>query len=183
MRTGKKVIRISFEKMVKFQNRKRLAFKITGPGRICYLHSIFSDATFVEIQREPYATIRSLMEVEFWSNKNKTLFWKGAYTAEEIEIANQYLNNPCLVAAIQYKKIRETIQMEAKNCNANYYSLSYEEFVAQPRAFIKKLLTVLKLKESRAIDRYLLLNKIHNRNKDSAAYFSEETRKKMLKLL
>src|ERR1051325_8864886 len=59
-------MRTFFAKMVKFQKRKRLALKITGPARIEYLMSIFPDAQFVYIQREPVATIRSWMEIH-WS--------------------------------------------------------------------------------------------------------------------
>src|SRR6476469_2221196 len=42
-----KYIRSFFARMVKYQKRKRLAFKITGPSRMEYMMSIFPDAVFV----------------------------------------------------------------------------------------------------------------------------------------
>jgi hypothetical protein len=56
-------IRSHLAKQVKYQGRKRLIMKFTGPARIEYLTSIFPDAIFVSIAREPIATVRSWLEV------------------------------------------------------------------------------------------------------------------------
>ncbi len=75
-------IRSLLAKQVKYQGRKRLIMKFTGPARLEYLSSIFPDAIFVNIVREPIATVRSWLEVGFWQTKGiNRLWWTGAYTA------------------------------------------------------------------------------------------------------
>ena len=77
-------IRKSLAKQVKYQGRKRLIMKFTGPARLEYLTSIFPDALIVNIMREPVATVRSWLEVGFWQTKGiNRLWWTGAYTADE----------------------------------------------------------------------------------------------------
>ncbi len=51
---------------VRWQRRKRFATKITGPGRIGFLHSIFPDARFVHVIRDGRAVANSLLNVAFW---------------------------------------------------------------------------------------------------------------------
>ena len=104
----KERIRNFFEKMVHYQNRKRLALKITGPGRIGYLKSIFPDAVFIEITREPFANIRSLLKVPFWKERGMyKLWWQGAYSEEEQKKALEWKDRPALITAMQYAKIRD----------------------------------------------------------------------------
>lgn len=50
-----------------WQGRPRLAHKFTGPGRIGYLQSLYPDARFIHLVRDPYAQIRSLLKVGFWN--------------------------------------------------------------------------------------------------------------------
>ena len=77
-------IRSFLAKQVKYQGRKRLIMKFTGPARLEYLQSIFPDAIFVNIVREPIATVRSWLEVGFWQTKGiNRLWWIGAYSPEE----------------------------------------------------------------------------------------------------
>ena len=179
----KREILSRFEKIVRLQHRKRLAFKLTGPGRIGYLNSIFPNAIFIEITREPFATIRSLMKVPFWSDKNDRLYWQGAYTESEILEAEEYNDNPALLAAIQYKKIQETILEEMNNKNVNYHSFRYEDFIRNPEIIIEKILELAELPKSKLIDEYLEINKIVNRNVDAEDFFSAETRNKMKEIL
>lgn len=102
----KKYIRGIFEKMIKHQKRKRLSFKITGPGRIGYLHSIFPDAIFIEITREPFANIRSLLKVPFWKDRGMhQLWWRGAYSEQEQQQAVDWEDKPALLTALQYKNV------------------------------------------------------------------------------
>ena len=73
-------IRTVFAKLVKFQKRKRLALKITGPVRMEYLTSIFPDAQFVNIERDPVSVIRSWLEVSWGQQITNQLWWRGAYS-------------------------------------------------------------------------------------------------------
>lgn len=168
-------IRNIFEKLVRYQKRKRLAFKITGPGRIGYLHSIFPDAIFIEITREPFANIRSLLTVPFWKDRGMhQLWWQGAYTAQEEQIALDFKNKPALLAAMQYCKIRKTNIEEAKQHNVKFYSFSYDDFIKDPKNILSKILSVAGLNNSRWIDKYLRSNKIYNRSINSLDFFAKE---------
>lgn len=68
-------IREFFSKIVRKQGKKRLAIKITGPSRIGYLASIFPDAQFVYIRRNPIPTISSLLKVPFWKSLGYNRLW------------------------------------------------------------------------------------------------------------
>jgi len=95
-------IRFALSKLVANQGRKRLAFRITGPARIGYLSSIFPDAVFVNVVRNPVATIHSLLRSEFWENRGKhQLWWQGVYTVEEQRWAARNADKPELLAALQ----------------------------------------------------------------------------------
>jgi len=55
-----------FKKVLKYQGKKRLFVKLTGPPRIQFLTSIFPDAYFIHIIRDPRAVVNSLLKVKFW---------------------------------------------------------------------------------------------------------------------
>ena len=87
--------RAFLNKQVKYQGRKRLIMKFTGPGRLEYLTSIFPDALVVNIIREPVATVRSWLEVGFWQRMGiDKLWWRGSYTPEEIAYADTIKDKP-----------------------------------------------------------------------------------------
>ncbi|MEP6513306.1 MAG: sulfotransferase [Parafilimonas sp.] len=183
----KKNIRTFFAKMVKYQKRKRLAFKITGPSRMEYLSSIFPDALFVNIVREPVATVRSWLEVQ-WSNQiTDQLWWTGAYSPAEEAQAKELSGNPALFAAFQYKKIMETTDDEIKKVNPNICVISYEEFVNDPNGVVAKLMNFLKLNPSKLIDEYMTKISVKNRNdrqaKSSKTNISEEIKKQILQIV
>ena len=180
-------IRTFFAKMVRYQKRKRLALKITGPARIEYLMSIFPDAQFVYIQREPVATIRSWMEIHWNENITGQLWWRGAYTKEELEKANELSSNQFLFAAFQYRKLMQTTQEEIEKMHPDIYIARYEDFVDDPDQFISKMLLHLHLTPSRLIDKFLkkLLITDRNQRKASSAKteMSESIKKSILDIV
>jgi hypothetical protein len=180
-------IRTFFAKMVKYQNRKRLAFKITGPSRMEYLQSIFPDAMFVQITRDPVATVRSWLEVQ-WSNQiTDQLWWEGAYDNEELAKAKEIANDPPLFAAFQYRKLMEATEYEIKKLNANVYTAHYEDFVKEPKQVIAKLMEHIALKPSKFVDTFMEKISVQNRNNRAAASsktaLSDETKMKILQIV
>lgn len=177
-----------FAKMVKYQGRKRLAFKITGPARMEYLMSIFPDAQFVYVTREPVATIRSWMEVA-WNDKIvNQLWWTGAYSPEELKQAESLSSSAPLFAAFQYKKLMETTEHEIQKMNPDIYTGSYEEFVKGPSAFLHNILSFLNLPKSNLVEEFITTKiAVKDRNNRSAAsaktHIPEETKEQILKLL
>jgi len=160
-------IRSSFHKLVKYQCKSRLAFKITGPSRIGYLLSIFPDAIFINVVREPLPTINSWLNVDFWQDKGKNkLWWKGAYTLHEEAWALKNSHKPELLAALQYKKLMDVTAREIEYHKPKCLTVSYEEFVGHPLQVIKKILDFVGLTQSLFIKKYLQHNKIYNQNKE-----------------
>ena len=148
-------IRTFFAKMVKYQKRKRLAIKITGPARMEYLMSIFPDAQFVNITRDPVSIIRSWMEI-YWNEQiTNQLWWQGAYTEKELQKAEELSSNKFLFAAFQYRKLMETTQQEIEKMNPDILTTSYENFVKDPNRFVKDLMSFLHLGPSKLDDKFI----------------------------
>src|SRR5690349_8462350 len=182
----RRYIRSFLARQVKYQGRKRLIMKFTGPARLEYLHSIFTDAIFVNIVREPVATVRSWLEVGFWQTKGiNRLWWIGAYTPEEEAEAEKLKDDPALITAFQYKKLMETTEMEAKKLGVPLLETRYEEFVKDPHALIKKIMEFAQLPPSKNVDRYIEEMVVSNRNVRSSrkTVFSDETKQRILEIV
>ncbi|SFP67151.1 sulfotransferase [Parafilimonas terrae] len=167
-------IRTFFARIVKYQKRKRLAIKITGPARMEYLMSIFPDAQFINIQRDPVATIRSWMEI-YWNEQiTNQLWWQGAYTAAELKKAEELSSDKFLFAAFQYRKLMETTQQEIEKMHPDIYTTSYEDFVKDPKAFVKNLMDFAHLQPSKLVDTFMQKLSIANRNERKAVSENSE---------
>jgi hypothetical protein len=179
-------IRSFLARQVKYQGRKRLVMKFTGPARLEYLHSVFPDAIFVNIVREPIATVRSWLEVGFWQTKGiNRLWWVGAYSPEEAAEAEKLKNDPALITAFQYKKLMETTAYEIEKLGLQVYELHYEDFVKDPYKSIYKLMEYLLLTPSKYVDAYMQNIFVDNRNERASKKtpFSEETKKRILEIV
>ena len=151
-----KHIRSFLAKQVKYQGKKRLIMKFTGPARLEYLTSIFPDALIVNLIREPVATVRSWLEVGFWQRMGiNKLWWRGAYTPDEIAYAETIKDKPALITAFQYKKLMETTKQEIDKLGLNVYECHYEDFVKDAKTFIYKTMEFMQLQPSNKVDAYL----------------------------
>ncbi|MEP6684945.1 MAG: sulfotransferase [Parafilimonas sp.] len=180
-------IRTFFAKVIKFQKRKRLAIKITGPARMEYLMSIFPDAQFINITREPISVIRSWMEI-YWNEQiTNQLWWQGAYSEDELKKAKELSSNKFLFAAFQYKKLMETTQQEIDKMHPDVYNASYEDFVKNPTEFIKDMMQFLHLQPSKLVDKFMDKISIANRNERKAvsekSEISDVTKKEILEIV
>lgn len=182
----KKRIRSFLAKQVKYQGRKRLIMKFTGPARLEYLHSVFPDAVFVNIIREPIATVRSWLEVGFWQTKGiNRLWWTGAYSPEEELEAEKLKDEPALITAFQYKKLMETTEYEIKKLGLTVLESRYEDFVNEPNVFMQKLMAFTQLAPSKYVEAYMKNIVVANRNKRTSAksFFSEEMKQRILQIV
>jgi len=179
-------IRAHLAKLVKYQGKKRLIIKFTGPARMEYLSSIFPDAIFISISREPIATVRSWLEVGFWQTKGiNRLWWTGAYSPEEETEAEKLKNDPALITAFQYKKLMETTRMEAQKLGAPLLDTCYEDFIKDPRSFIERIMKFAELSSSKNVERYIEEMVILNRNMRSPKkiIFSDEVKQRILEIV
>lgn len=168
------LIRQYFNKMVLYQNKNRLAIKITGPSRITFLSKIFPDAVFIHLKRDLIPTINSFLKVSFWQERGaKKLWWLGAYTKDEEKWALKNSNNPVLMTAFQLNKIIEVTLQEKEKFSPQYLEIRYEDFVANPLKEIKRVISFTGL-SSFNFENQLNKIKIHNRNKKDSDYFDEQ---------
>ncbi len=176
-------IRNYFDSMVKFQNKKRLVFKITGPSRITFLSKIFPDAVFINLKRNYIPTISSFLNVDFWKTRGiDKLWWFGVYNKKEEEWILKNAGNGALVTAFQLKKINEITELEVKEMQPKYLEVHYEDFVENPFKIIKRIIEFATLAPFN-INRFLKKVKIYNRNKKDTDYFNEAELKELNKIL
>jgi hypothetical protein len=169
-----KYIRAYFYQLVKFQNRNRLTFKITGPSRIIFLLKIFPDAIFINLKRKNIPTISSFLKVKFWETRGMTkLWWNGVYTEKEEKWAENNSENAALLTAFQLKKINEITQLEVENSKPKYIEVSYEDFVKNPKKEIDRVAVFAGLRPF-DFSKHLAKISIINRNKNDEEYFPKK---------
>ncbi len=169
-------IRNYFYKMIKYQNKKRLIFKVTGPTRISYLMSIFPDAYFVNIKRAKIPTISSFLKIDFWKSRGyDKIWWTGAYTKDEKQWAKDNTGNPILLTAFQIKKMVEISKYELEKYNPKYIEVNYEDFVGDKKKEVIKILKFLNLESNSSNCLSYLDNiNIYKQNKTDDEYFNKK---------
>ncbi|HEX5152446.1 MAG TPA: sulfotransferase [Parafilimonas sp.] len=182
-----KHIRSFLNRQVKYQGGKRLIMKFTGPARLEYLTSIFPDALVVNVIREPVATVRSWLEVGFWQRMGiDKLWWRGAYTPQELAYVETIKDKPALITAFQYKKLMETTRHEIEKLGLTVYECRYEDFVKNPKTFIYKMMEFMQLPPSKKVEAYLENIIVDNRNERASAknkrMMSEEIKQQILNI-
>ena len=140
--TSCRAVREALQKTMWYQNKKRFTTKLTGPGRICYLLSIFPDARFVNIIRDGRAVVESLIRMGFWHAKGgmDAPFWNNGLDAASLADWEQSERDPLVLAAHQWKRIVETTRDEScRLSSAQYVELKYEDFVKSPQAALDRI--------------------------------------------
>ncbi|WP_175443174.1 sulfotransferase [Vibrio sonorensis] len=138
---------------------------MTGPARLEYLNSIFPDAKFINVVREPTATVNSLLNVPFWQEQGANqLWWTGAYSREEEAMFDSIKQDVVASTAFQLNKILTTTKQEIDRVNADVITVHYEDFIAKPTAVMNDLLTFCQLDSDRNITQKLDSCQWHNRN-------------------
>lgn len=158
-------IRRAVAQLVARQGRRRFAMKITGPGRIGYLKSVFPDARFVNVIRDPVATVNSLLKVPFWWDLGRhRLTWTGAYSDAELAAYAALKDDPVAGTAFQVRKVMETTVREAEETGAEMITVRYEDFIADPAALSARILAFAGLPPSVWVMRKLAATLVHDRN-------------------
>jgi hypothetical protein len=146
------------KKVLRFQGKSRFCTKITGPSRILYLKSIFPDAHFVHVLRDPRATIASLLHVPFWKNGGgyEKPWWQNGLCDEFKKEWEHHHKSPVALAAVQWKQVVEYAWQESMILEKGKYSeIRYEEFVNDPLKVINDALLSLNLSFSKNVRRFI----------------------------
>ncbi len=126
----------------RYQGRPRVTAKLTGPGRIRYLNSVWPKMRVVHVIRDGVAVTRSLLNVQFWEKGGgfTTPWWTGGVTDEEFARWQQAGAEPGALAALQWRRIIETTRSEAAEfLGDRYIEVKYEEFMSAPRQSLRDL--------------------------------------------
>lgn len=128
-------LREVLQKTLTYQDKTRLAAKLTGPPRIGYLTALFPDAIFIHIIRDGRAVVDSLLRVDFWRDKGglQRPFWRGALTENDLEDWERLGRGPVALASLEWKNVIKCTRQEAVSLEpGRYMELTYETFVADP---------------------------------------------------
>ena len=133
---------------------------MTGPARIGYLSEIFPDACFIHVIRDPRAVVSSLLKVHFWVTRAglDTPWWKNGLSQDYMNIWLKEDKSPAVLAALQWKQIIEHAWDELKTVSEKkirYIEINYEDFVAEPKNVIGKILDASELRLSDKVLRYI----------------------------
>lgn len=153
-----------FDSMVTLQGKSELGFKITGPGRIGFLLSLFPNARFIWVKRNLIPTVRSFMKVNFWKSRGYNKLWfTGGYSQDELKISEQIKNHPELITVFQLKKIEEITEYEFEKYNPKRMVINYEEFLLSPFDYIDRILEFLDLPPDEDCYNYIKQNPVRER--------------------
>ncbi|KKD59275.1 hypothetical protein RN22_17020 [Grimontia sp. AD028] len=159
-------IREILSRRVTLSDKSRLALRFTGPSRLCYLHSIFPDAKFININRDPASTVHSMISTEEWEYQGKNLlWWRGAYSLQELAQYDRLRGHAVAGTAFQLNKLIQTTKLEASELDLNILTLNYEDFVASPEHVMGQILDFAELSSSKTVDAALKQNEIRCSNK------------------
>jgi len=153
-------------KIVKAQGKDRFVAKFTGPPRIRFLNSIFPDATFVEIVRDPRAVVSSLIEVDFWKPERALNgYWNGLLSNKDLGMISTSGNQMVTSTALQWRRVREQVDIEKKDiASKRYFLIKYEDLMKDPTGVIDHLSSSIGLVSTEGIGGYLSKRHFTNMN-------------------
>jgi Sulfotransferase family len=125
---------------MRLHGKDRFAAKMTGPSRICFLSSIFSEPRFVNVIRDPRAVVESLLRVPFWRDtfRYSEPAWAAGLSTEDIT-AWKGIGTAAALAAVQWRAVLRTAREEARLARHPYIETRYEDFVARPHEELSRL--------------------------------------------
>lgn len=156
-------VRSAVSQVLRYQRKQRFTTKLTGPGRIAYLSSIFPDAVFVHVVRDGRSVVHSLMKVEFWREKGgfEAPFWDNGFPPDSLEYWEKTGRAPEVLAALQWVNIVRSIRHEASRLEpARYLEVRYEDLLGDSAQVLKTV------DEAAALDNAL---RMEGRDRDSAS--------------
>lgn len=151
-------LRATVVDVLRYQSKPHFAAKLTGPGRIAYLSSIFPSARFVHIVRDGRAVVQSLMHIHFWRTRDRMNrpAWHGGLTERDLADWERYDRSPLALAAVQWRRVVESTRSEAvEKAPDRYAEVNYETFVSEPHRVLNEISRFYGLEPSVRAARFL----------------------------
>lgn len=158
-------LRRRLAKILKYQGKRRLLIKVTGWARMAYFNRLFPDAYFVYLKRQPIAVVASWVNAG-WLNVTGEIDTDAWEWGEIPEMYRQWYHElgggPLLSAAIKTQLDIDDLRRNAAQFPGRCYELRYEDFIADPRRFLRETLEHCQLPWYRGFDAVLARTAIHN---------------------
>ena len=162
------------QKVLRFGGKSRFFAKFTGPPRTCYLNSIFPDAYYIHVIRDPRAVVSSLLKVQFWKEGGGHVrpWWRNGLPDEYVKEWEDTGRSPVALAAVQWKRVVELArEEEALIPPERYVRISYEDIVEDPHGLLSMLFKKVALSDSVAAHSYITsFGKLRNMNSKYKKY-------------
>jgi len=145
-------------KVLQYQQKSRFFTKFTGPPRIHYLDSIFRDAYFIHVIRDPRAVVSSLFKATFWKEGGGLVrpWWRRGLTDNDIEQWEASDRSPVVLNAVQWRRVVELTWEEKESIlSERYLEIRYEDFVEEPHEALSMVFEKVGLKDSNVSHRYV----------------------------
>jgi hypothetical protein len=139
------------------QGKPRFVAKLTGPGRIGYISSIFPDARFVHVIRDPRAVVDSLLRVPFWRDtyRRDQPAWRGGLSEQDVAAWERF-GTPEALAAVQWGAVLRHTREEARRRDPRLYTeVRYEDFIAEPHETLTAMFAFADLHDDPGAHRFV----------------------------
>lgn len=164
-------------RVLRYQGKSRLFAKFTGPPRICYLSSIFPEAFYIHLLRDPRAVTASLMRFKYWREGGglEKPWWEGL-SENDLEEWENSGRSPIALAAIQWRRVISLTREEKDLLEPEHYlEIKYEDFVERPHELLKTVFSGTDLEDSPTAHRYLsTLGRAANMNYKFREFLTDE---------
>ncbi|MFQ5603856.1 MAG: sulfotransferase [bacterium] len=176
-------LRRAVAKILKYQNKPRLLFKVTGWARMALFERIFPGIRFIYIRRNPVSVVTSWVNAG-WLNVT------GAIDSEEWEwgevppryrqIWKELGGGPLLSAAIKTQLDIDDIRNNIARFPDRCYEIDYEVFTTQPKKYLREILDFCELEWYDEFEKVIDSTKILNLSDKWKKYLTEEEGKLLM---
>ena len=158
-------VRRSVGRIGRYQRRPRFIAKFTGPSRIEFLLSIFPEAHFVHMVRDPRAVVRS--GLEYYARRARagdlppTLkpgepLWKNGLPDDWRDELASYHNDPVAFSAMHVRAVLREIAAARRHVPpGQFMEVRYEDVVADPRQALRGILEQCRLPASERVETFV----------------------------
>lgn len=145
------------QRLLRHQGRPRLYEKLNGPPRMVYLSSIFPNASFIHVIRDPRAVVASMKKFKPWiSGGGLERPWWNPLPAEDLRVWEEHGKTASAIAAIQWRRVVEMTWREHETLNSSRFAeVRYEDFVNRPHETISRIFREMGLSECGDAHRYI----------------------------
>lgn len=119
--------------------------------RMRYLQSIFPDAIFIHVLRDPRAAMASLLKVDWWPTMK--VWCRNQITAQEW--AAQGRDPVALAAHLWAAEVRCVMEDKRALAPEQYFEVRYEEFMREPEQVLRRVLRFCDLQWTSGFARFV----------------------------